>query len=373
MSLNEKIVKRFINFMETFSLLYNYEETKFEQLIIQLNLEYMGLKFQGYYEMIGDKANFRIGKHDNPNITITTTVETFFELIKGKIEPGKLLESGKVKVEGEKDIFKNFNKIFGKRYLYPPGEKIESKTKEWKKPGKVLVLNGSARQRKGFTWGYLKYLLQGIESENVEIKVIDIYDANLKINPCYGCFKCQTHTPGKCIINDDATKILEEFSESYLTIFATPLYIYSVPAKFKALLDRTFVELKPFLMPQGEYTVHPLWKEADRHIALFAISGYPELEVFEPLRLMMRGLARDARAPLIAEILRPAAWMLKVLIQYRREYEEVKEALIKAGGQIVKNGKVEEKVLETISRNYIPKDQYYTYNNLFWLKRYKQI
>ena len=376
-----KALKKFVNWLKGFAYLFNSELYGDVNTVIQFNVVIEGTALSGYFEIVNGRANFEPGEHEKPNVSITLNGEAFLELLKGKTSPQKLWLTKRVKIEGEKEYFFAFPELFSRKIFFVEWNKEKGitfdvtrvKKQAWRKPDKVLVLNGSARQRKGFTWAFLQHLIEGMKRAGAEVEVIDIYNAKLKINPCYGCFECWTRTLGECIIKDDAAEIIEKIGDSYLTVFATPLYLYSVPAKFKALLDRIFIELQPFLYPEGNYTKHPLWKNKERYMALFAISGYPEIEVFNPLREMFRGISRDADIPLIAEILRPGAWLLKTLIQYRGEYKRVANALDKAGEQLVEKGKVDNELLEIIARNYIPKDQYYTYNNLFWIVRYSSM
>ncbi|MGQ4891417.1 MAG: NAD(P)H-dependent oxidoreductase [Candidatus Njordarchaeia archaeon] len=373
-----KVLKRFITWLNGYAFLFNSDLYGDLKAIIQFHIKYGNTTLPGYFEIGDGKARFNVGVHDSPSITIRIDSNSFISFLRGDTTPQKLWLQKKVKIEGEVEYFFSFNEIFSKKLLYVELDENNQirfdvtriEVKSWRKPDHVLVLNGSARQKRGFTWEYLKYLVNGMERVGVDVEVIHVYDAKLKINPCFGCFACWTHFPGKCIVKDDATWILEKFKESYLTIFATPLYLYSVPAKFKALLDRTFIELQPVLYPDKNYTKHPLWHVKERYLALFAISGYPEMEVFNSLREMIRGLARDASIPLIAEIFRPNAWILKTLAQYRDKYRKVVEALDAAGEQLVLRGNVDSEILAIISKRYIPKEDYYTYNNLFWMSRY---
>ena len=373
-----RLLKGFVAWLNGFAFKFNNELYGDLNVVIQFHVKYENMVSLGYFEIKDGKAKFSLGEHEKPSVTIHIDWLSLISLLRGDITPEKLWLKKKVKLEGIKEYFFSFRELFSKEFLYVELDKekrirfniTKAERKSWRKPDQVLVLNGSARQKRGFTWRYLKHLVEGMKRAGSDVEVIHVYDVKLKINPCYGCFACWTYSPGRCILKDDATKILEKFQDSYLTIFATPLYIYSFPAKFKALLDRTFIELQPFLYPEKGYTKHPLWHVKERYMALFAISGYPELEVFNPLVEMMEGFSRDAGIPLIAKILRPNAWILKTLMQYRDKYREVAKALEIAGEQLITKGKIEPEILSTIKRRYIPKEEYYTYNNLFWMSRY---
>lgn len=69
-------------------------------------------------------------------------------------------------------------------------------------------------------------------------EVEQIYITDNKIECCRGCFACQKTL--KCVIQDDAEKILTKMKSSNAVVFSTPIYFYEMCGTMKNFLDRTY-------------------------------------------------------------------------------------------------------------------------------------
>lgn len=368
------------NLSNLFRYLINlYDKKRFPdfEAVWQFVLEEDGETYYFYLSVSGGKAEYGEGKHGDPTITIYSPVSVWLDITSGKLSGTWAYLTRKYRVEGPLYYLKILDKVFGKKFTDEeiPGveDKIQdfeiSKIRVWKKPDKVVVINGSPRRRNGFTYFYLHYLIKGIEQAGTEVEVIDIYD-KFEIEPCRGCFTCWTKTNGKCVIKDDANELIEKVNSAYLTIYAFPLYVDSIPAKLKAFLDRMFITVMPVFVQYHNLTRHPLWNTKERYMALFSICGFPEIEHFKPLIKTFSGIARNSHRPLIATILRPGAGSFTAP-PYRNYLKEISNSLESAGKELVEQGNVSGKVLKSISNNYgISKELWRTYANLHWfLKR----
>ena len=332
-----------------------------------------------YLSVSGGKAEYGVGKHKSSSITIYSPVSVWLDITSGKLSGTWGWLARKYRIEGSLHYLKMLNKVFfGKEFTDKEIPGVEDKIQDfeipgkriWKKPDKVLIINGSPRRRSGFTYFYLQYLIKGIEQTGTEVEVIDIYDKKFNIEPCRGCFACWTKTKGNCVINDDANGLIEKVNDAYLTIYAFPLYVDSIPAKLKAFLDRQFITVMPVFVPYHNLTRHPLWETKERYMALFSISGLPEIEHLDPLVETFRGIARNSHRPLIAPILRPGAESFTAP-PYREYLKEILSSLEQAGKELVEQGKISQRILKSISSDYgISKKLWRTYTNLHWvLKR----
>ncbi|MBU4189631.1 MAG: NAD(P)H-dependent oxidoreductase [Candidatus Thermoplasmatota archaeon] len=333
--------------------------------------------FHYYISISKGKAVYHEGEHESPSIKIYSPVSVWLDIASGRLNGFWGLLTRKYRIKGPLSYLRQMNKAFGKKFDIPEiDEKIVDyeypKKRIWKKPDKVLVINGSPRQEKGFTFFYLQYLLKGFEKAGAEVEVVNIYDKSINIEPCRGCFTCWTKTDGVCVIKDDANDLLEKIGNAYLTVYAFPLYIESIPAKLKALLDRRFIIILPYFIPYHNLTRHPLRNKKERYMVLFSVCGLPEIEHFKPLIETFKGMARGSHTPLIATILRPGAEGL-----YRHPYckdylEKVLVLLEHAGKEIIEEGKVSKNVTKAISKNNIPLAAWREGVNLYWhLKRGK--
>ena len=104
---------------------------------------------------------------------------------------------------------------------------------------KILAINGSPRAARGNTDKIMRPFLEGARQAGAETEVLYVKDLDIKA--CQGCYTCQFKTPGVCVYQDDMPGVLDKMKEADALVFAVPLYVFSVPAKFKAFLDRLIV------------------------------------------------------------------------------------------------------------------------------------
>jgi putative sterol carrier protein/putative NADPH-quinone reductase len=361
--------------------IYNKNQTPDIKAVYQFNFEENKETFHFYLTITNGKATYKEGIHDNPDIVIDTPVSIWLDVASGKLSGIRGYLTKKYHVEGPVHLLKKFSQItsdveFTEKEIPGVNDKIKDYEKPekraWKKPEKILIFNGSPRRKNGFTYFYLKYLIEGIKKSGVDVEVINIYDKNLNIEPCRGCFNCWTKTNGNCVIHDDANKLIEKWNKAYLTIYAFPLYVDSIPGKLKSLLDRKFITLRQVFVPYKNLTRHPLREVQERYIALFSISGFPEIEHFKPLVETFSDIARNCHRPLLSVILRPGAQSLYENPLHFDDLKKVLDSLEKAGRQLVEKGKVSQNVLRWISNDYEKnKKQWRTFTNFYWYRRGK--
>jgi hypothetical protein len=190
---------------------------------------------------------------------------------------------------------------------------------------KVLAINGSMKAKNGCTDKILQPLLIGMQKAGAETATIYLAEKNVK--HCLGCMACWDKIPGKCVIDDDMSKILEEMLKADLVIYGTPLYCYSTSGLMKDCLDRSI----PLGVP---YHVSRYWTEVKK--LLVSPSGFSEFENFASLIGSFKKLFTDKY---IGEILRPAAELMRVE-HFKPQYEKYCNDLEKAGGEIINEGNI---------------------------------
>ena len=120
---------------------------------------------------------------------------------------------------------------------------------------KITIFNGSPRTEHGNTHIMVSEFMKGAEQAGAEVE--NIFLAKMKISPCMGCFGCLLKKPGKCVIIDDMSELLEKFVHSDIVVFATPLYVDNVTGIMKNFMDRLIPIADPhFEKDNGGECVH---------------------------------------------------------------------------------------------------------------------
>ncbi len=99
----------------------------------------------------------------------------------------------------------------------------------------ILGLQGSPR-KKGNTDYLLSEFIKKAEKKGAAAQIIQVIDKDIK--PCTGCRYCEE--TGFCNITDDdmSSEIYSLIRKADIIIAAAPIFFYSTPAHFKALIDR---------------------------------------------------------------------------------------------------------------------------------------
>ena len=157
---------------------------------------------------------------------------------------------------------------------------------------RILVLSTSPRIG-GNSETLADVFIKGAEEAGHETKKICLYDK--KIEFCKGCLGCQT--TGKCILRDDAERIIAQMKAMAVLVFATPIYFYEMSGQMKTLLDRT----NP-LFP-AEYEFRDIYllatpadeEESSMEAAVKGLEGW--ISCFEKSRLagVVRGTGADKK------------------------------------------------------------------------------
>jgi len=74
--------------------------------------------------------------------------------------------------------------------------------------------------------------------KGVESELIDVAHLNYATNGCIACYECQRSDKYECVIQDEATPILNKIPSADFLIFATPVYFMGPNAQLKLILNR---------------------------------------------------------------------------------------------------------------------------------------
>jgi len=99
---------------------------------------------------------------------------------------------------------------------------------------KIVALNGSPRGAGSNTLRLLKAAMEGAAEAGADVHYYDITGQDIRY--CIGCGKC--YETGSCIFDDDYEEILMHMLDADGIFVASPVYINSITAQLKTLIDR---------------------------------------------------------------------------------------------------------------------------------------
>lgn len=103
---------------------------------------------------------------------------------------------------------------------------------------KVKVLGIAGSPRSANTEILVKTALEAARKHGAETEFVSLHGK--KISPCVDCEGCRRNKPSYlCIIEDDMQEIFPKIAEADGIILGSPVYMYTVNAQLKALMDRT--------------------------------------------------------------------------------------------------------------------------------------
>ena len=98
---------------------------------------------------------------------------------------------------------------------------------------KVVAILSSYRKN-GNSETLANEFIKGAKEAKNDVEVIYLRD--LSYGFCRGCFACLEAK--HCVLNDDATKVMEKVRNADVLCFSTPIYYYAVSGQLKTFLDR---------------------------------------------------------------------------------------------------------------------------------------
>lgn len=99
---------------------------------------------------------------------------------------------------------------------------------------KILGINGSPKGAKSQTLRLMTAALDGARKVGAEIEMVDVCKLNIRY--CIACGVC--YLKGTCVHDDDFGSLLEKMKASEGMVWGSPVYIDSVTAQLKTLIDR---------------------------------------------------------------------------------------------------------------------------------------
>lgn len=101
----------------------------------------------------------------------------------------------------------------------------------------VVGVNGSPHE-KGNTGFLVRKVLEGVQEQGAETKMLDLGQMNL--SPCIACATCKKERRTGCSIRDDMHQFYDVVDQTRAVVVGTPIYFDHVSAQLKAFMDRLY-------------------------------------------------------------------------------------------------------------------------------------
>lgn len=98
---------------------------------------------------------------------------------------------------------------------------------------KVTIISSSLRANSN-SESLAQAFASGAQAAGHQVEFITLRNKNIQF--CKGCLACQKLN--HCVIQDDASALLETVRTSDVLVFATPIYYYAMSGQLKTFLDR---------------------------------------------------------------------------------------------------------------------------------------
>ena len=217
----------------------------------------------------------------------------------------------------------------------------------------ITVINGSPRMNRGYTAQILGPLVKGMQDAEAEVSLI--YASKIKIKPCIGEFHCWFKKPGECILKDDMQSVYNTITDSDILVLATPVYS-PLPGDMQNLINRLLPLMEPILENKSGRTRARLHESVNiKKIMLVATSGWWELGNFDIVEHIFKELAANLNVEFAGAVLRPHSTDMDNYPDYKKI---INTALLEAGYQLVKEGKISPDRLKIISKPLTSFDDY---------------
>lgn len=147
---------------------------------------------------------------------------------------------------------------------------------------KVTVFNGSPAGANSATNVIAASFLRGASQAGAETK--NIYLKDYKITQCQGCFSCWFQTPGKCRLSDDMEQLLQDYRESDIICFATPVYTWNMTGLLKNFVDRLAPLKCPHMIEKEGHFDLEKGQDRPQQFVVLSNCGFPGENNFDVMK-----------------------------------------------------------------------------------------
>ncbi len=225
---------------------------------------------------------------------------------------------------------------------------------------KIIAINGSHRGQKSYTHFLVESFFQGAIDAGADCN--EIFLSEYHIHSCKGCGFCEK-TNNICIHSsqDDTAFIFEEIRKADIIVYASPIYLFTISSLLKKFLERFYALGNPkahIISPSGLF-FHSIDKEicSKPFLAIISHDNF-EKEMSKNARQFFKSWSRFMDAPQLGVIVRSMGRMTGYgkNLEAERQFPKISEsynALICAGKEVVRHGKISRRTIRTAGQDII--------------------
>ncbi|MGM0650941.1 MAG: flavodoxin family protein [Bacteroidota bacterium] len=222
---------------------------------------------------------------------------------------------------------------------------------------KISVINTSYNPE-GRTMFLTNAFMKGFKSKYPAAETKVFHLAQWNFNACQGCLDCWFKHPGQCVNDDDFSRYIKHINESYMVIFACPVWVGNANHLFRNFTERFFCCFEPYFIKRGNmYGKHPLDDVKIKEAVMITTCALPGMHNFEPVVSHFKSLNYLSGIKTQNCLMKPQSLEMKYL-PYNEVNKQLNALCHAAGSCFATTGTISEDILYSISKPYMPEKEY---------------